>query len=286
MQPFSVSVKPQASTPAGASSPLAKGLGSGVSALFTPNAHPRRGTFAALVAAQVLLLLALWLFYPLRIFPSLRDVIRALGDLITSQGLLQELWASLTTAWQALGIATLLALGISYLTALPFFRPLAFAASKLRYLTLTGLTFFMALMLSSGHQVKLSVLVFGATVYLVTGMTQVILGTTQEELDHARTLGLGEWGSFWEVMVRGKLADMLEVVRQNFAIIWTLITLVETLYQSEGGIGLLLYKQNRYLHLDGVLAIQLVILALGIAQDYGFEALGKTFFPYARLGRM
>jgi NitT/TauT family transport system permease protein len=270
MQPFSVSVKPQASAPTGASSSSAKGLGSGVSALFTPNAHPRRGTFAALVAAQVLLLLALWLFYPLQIFPSLRDVARALGDLITSQGLLQELWASLTTAWQALGIATLLALGISYLTALPFFRPLAFAASKLRYLTLTGLTFFMALMLSSGH--------------LVTGMTQVILGTTQEELDHARTLGLGEWGSFWEVMVRGKLADMLEVVRQNFAIIWTLITLVETLYQSEGGIGLLLYKQNRYLHLDGVLAIQLVILALGIAQDYGFEALRKTFFPHARLG--
>ena len=128
-----------------------------------------------------------------------------LGSLITSQGLLQELWASLTTAWQALGIATVLALLISYLTALPFFRPLAFAASKLRYLTLTGLTFFMALLLSSGHQVKLTVLVFGATVYLVTGMTQVILGTTQEELDHARTLGLGEWGSFWEVVVRGKL---------------------------------------------------------------------------------
>jgi len=255
-----------------------------MSPLFTPNAHPRRATLAALVAGQVLTLLALWLFFPLQLFPSLGDVCRAFGDLLTTQGLLPELWASLTTAFQALGIATVLALFISYLTALPFFRPLAFAASKLRYLTLTGLTFFMALLLSSGHQVKLSVLVFGATVYLVTGMTRVILSTTQEELDHARTLGLGEWGSFWEVVVRGKLADMLEVVRQNFAIIWTLITLVETLYQSEGGIGLLLYKQNRYLHLDGVVAIQLVILAVGVAQDYGFEALRKVFFPYAGLG--
>ncbi len=255
-----------------------------MSPLFTPNAHPRRAMLAALVAGQVLALLALWLFYPLQLFPSLGDVFRALGDLITTQGLLPELWASLLTAFQALGIATVLALFISYLTALPFFRPLAFAASKLRYLTLTGLTFFMALLLSSGHQVKLSVLVFGATVYLVTGMTRVILSTTQEELDHARTLGLGEWGSFWVVVVRGKLADMLEVVRQNFAIIWTLITLVETLYQSEGGIGLLLYKQNRYLHLDGVVAIQLVILAVGVAQDYGFEALRKVFFPYAGLG--
>ncbi|TGE18069.1 ABC transporter permease [Hymenobacter elongatus] len=251
--------------------------------LFAPNAHPSRPVFAGMVAAQVFVLGLLWAFYPLQLFPSLGDVLRALGSLTTSQGLLQELWASMTTALQALAIGTGLALLISYLTALPFFRPIAYAATKMRYLTLTGLTFFMALLLNSGHQVKLSVLVFATTVYLVTGMTSVILTTTQEEMDHARTLGLGEWRSFFEVVVRGKLDLMLEVVRQNFAIIWTMITLVETLYQSEGGIGLLLYKQNRYLHLDGVLAIQLVILATGAAQDYGFGLLRRVFFPHAAL---
>jgi len=251
--------------------------------LFSPNAQPRRATFLLMAASQALVLLLLWLFYPLRLFPSLGEVVSSLVDLTTSQGLIQALWASMTTALQALGAATVLALLIAYLTALPFFRPIAYAASKMRYLTLTGLTFFMALMLSSGHQVKLSVLIFGATVYLVTGMTSVMLTTTQEEMDHARTLGMSEWRSFLEVVVLGKLAEMLEVVRQNFAIIWTMITLVETLYQSEGGIGLLLYKQNRYLHLDGVLAIQLVILATGAAQDYLFGLLRHTFFPYATL---
>jgi ABC-type nitrate/sulfonate/bicarbonate transport system permease component len=247
--------------------------------LFTPNAQPSRITLLLMVSAQSFVLLLLWLFYPLQLFPSLGDVWRALGDLVGSQGLIPELWASMSTAIQALAVASVLALLLSYLTALPFFRPLAYAATKMRYLTLTGLTFFMALMLSSGHQVKLSVLIFGATVYLVTGMTSVILTTTQEEMDHARTLGMSEWRSFLEVVVLGKLDDMLEVVRQNFAIIWTMITLVETLYQSEGGIGLLLYKQNRYLHLDGVLAIQLVILATGALQDYLFVLLRRVFFP-------
>ncbi|UOQ77281.1 hypothetical protein MUN84_00655 [Hymenobacter sp. 5516J-16] len=251
--------------------------------LFLPNGRLPRTTFALMAAAQGALLLLLWLLYPLRLFPSLGDVLRALADMVTTQGLIQELWASMSTALQALGVATVLALLISYLTALPFFRPLAYAASKMRYLTLTGLTFFMALMVSSGHEVKLSVLIFATTVYLVTGMTRVILTTTQQEMDHARTLGLGEWRSFWEVVVLGKLAEMLEVVRQNFAIIWTMITLVETLYQSEGGIGLLLYKQNRYLHLDGVVAIQLVILAAGAAQDYLFGLLRRVFFPYSEL---
>ena len=254
--------------------------------LFAPNAQPHRGMFTSMVVAQIAFLLLLWLFYPLQIFPSLGEVLHSLSDLITSQGLIQELWASLTTALGALAIATVLALVISYLTALPFFRPIAYAASKMRYLTLTGLTFFMALLVSSGHQVKLSVLIFGATVYLVTGMTSVMLTTTQEEMDHARTLGMGEWRSFYEVVMLGKLDEMLEVVRQNFAIIWTLITLVETLYQSEGGIGLLLYKQNRYLHLAGVVAIQLVILATGALQDYVFMLLKKIFFPYSALRAM
>jgi NitT/TauT family transport system permease protein len=251
--------------------------------LFTPNAQPPRSTLLLMAGAQGLVLLLLWLWMPLQLFPSLTDVLRALRDLATSQGLIQELWASMSTALQSLAVATVLALLIAYLTALPFFRPLAYAASKMRYLTLTGLTFFMALLLSSGHQVKLTVLIFATTVYLVTGMTSVILTTTQQEMDHARTLGLGEWRSFWEVVVLGKLDDMLEVVRQNFAIIWTMITLVETLYQSEGGIGLLLYKQNRYLHLDGVVAIQLVILAAGAAQDYAFGLLRRVFFPYSTL---
>ncbi len=251
--------------------------------LFTPNARPTSSVFLSMVAAQLAALLLLWLFYPLQLFPTLGEVVASFKDLVTTQGLIQELWASLTTAIAALAAATVLALLISYLTALPFFRPLAYAASKMRYLTLTGLTFFMALLLSSGHQVKLSVLIFGATVYLVTGMTSVILSTTQEEIDHARTLGMSEWRSFYEVVVLGKLPDMMEVVRQNFAIIWTMITLVETLYQSEGGIGLLLYKQNRYLHLAGVVAIQLVILGTGAAQDYLFEWLRRLFFPYSTL---
>ena len=147
--------------------------------LFSPNANPRRLVFMSMVAAQAFVLLLLWMFYPLQLFPNLGEVFRSLGSLIADQGLIQELWASMTTALQSIAIATVLALGISYLTALPFFRPIAYAATKMRYLTLTGLTFFMALMVSSGHEVKLSVLIFGATVYLVTGMTIVILTTTQ-----------------------------------------------------------------------------------------------------------
>ena len=86
--------------------------------LFTPNARPQPTVFYTMVAGQVLVLLLLWLFYPLQLFPTLGEVGAAFKDLVTTQGLIQELWASLTTALAALGIATVLALLISYLTAL------------------------------------------------------------------------------------------------------------------------------------------------------------------------
>jgi sulfonate transport system permease protein len=47
-----------------------------------------------------------------------------------------------------------------------------------------------------------------------------------------------------------------------------MITLVEGLSMSEGGIGTLLIKYNKYNDLTNVLALQLVIFAIGLFFDY------------------
>jgi len=251
--------------------------------LFKPNHTPTQTTYGAMAAVQLALLLGFWLFYPAQIFPSLGEVIAAFGTLISEQQLLVELWESMVTVFQALLISAIIALGISYLTALPFFRPLAFVAMKMRYNPMIGIIFFIALLVSSGHGVKLSILIVGTTVYFITGMVGVIMSKTEEEMNHARTLGMSEWKTFYQVVVLGKLDQMLEVVRQNFAMMWTLITVAETIFQSEGGVGLLLWKQGRYLHLDAVIAIQILVMFVGAVQDYGFVFLRKFIFPYADL---
>ena len=46
--------------------------------LFIPNAQPRPSVFLTMVAGQVLLLLLLWLFYPLQLFPTLGGAALAL----------------------------------------------------------------------------------------------------------------------------------------------------------------------------------------------------------------
>jgi len=251
--------------------------------LLKPNHTPTSTTYGVMAAVQGLIVIAMWLWYPAVIFPSLGEVYRATISLITEQQLVVELWESMVTVFQALLISAVVAMAISYLTVLPLFRPVAYIAMKMRYLTMVGTIFFIALLVNSGHNVKLSILVVGTTVYFVTGMVAVIQSTTEEEMNHARTLGMSEWKSFYQVVVLGKLDQMLEVVRQNFAMMWTLIIVAETIFQTEGGIGLLLWKQGRYLHLDAVIAIQIIVLLVGALQDYGFKIIRKFIFPYADL---
>ncbi|MBN4663922.1 hypothetical protein H4F36_24175 [Escherichia coli] len=81
------------------------------------------------------------------------------------------------------------------------------------------------------------------------------------------------------------MADMLDLIRQNAAVGWTLLSMVEGLVRSEGGIGALLLNQNKYFNLSAVFAIQLTILAYGILQDFGLSYLRSVLCPWTRLNR-
>jgi NitT/TauT family transport system permease protein len=184
---------------------------------------------------------------------------------------------------QAIAVATVVSLLLAYATVMPFFRPLVALLSKLRFLSLVGLTFFFTLMARSGHQLKLSLLVFSVSVFFVTGMADVINGIPKEMFDLARTLRMGEWRVVWEVVVLNQIDKVFDVLRQNAAIGWMMLTMVEGIVRSEGGVGTILLDQNHHFRLAAVFAIQLTILLLGLFQDYSIGVFKSLVCPYAAL---
>ena len=78
---------------------------------------------------------------------------------------------------------------------------------------------------------------------------------------------------------------MFNIIIQNAAIGWTMLTMVEGLSRSEGGVGVLLISQNKFFKLDGIFAIQLSILFLALAQDWALRKWHRFIFPYAHLGK-
>ena len=93
------------------------------------------------------------------------------------------------------------------------------------------------------------------------------------------------WRITGEVVVLGKADVILDLMRQNAAVGWTLLTLVEGMTRSAGGIGALLLNQNRYFLLAGVFAIQATILAVGLAQDALLSLLKDAACPWSTLGK-
>jgi sulfonate transport system permease protein len=61
-----------------------------------------------------------------------------------------------------------------------------------------------------------------------------------------------------------------------------MITMVEGLNMSEGGIGALMIKYNKYNDLPRVLALQVVILCLGLCFDFLLGVLRHWLFPYTK----
>jgi NitT/TauT family transport system permease protein len=97
-------------------------------------------------------------------------------------------------------------------------------------------------------------------------------------------LRFSEWQVTWEVVVLGTADRAVELFRQNAAIGWMMLTMVEGIVRSEGGVGAMLLNQNKHFRIADVFAIQLLILLVGLLQDYAIGLLKRALLPWAELG--
>jgi NitT/TauT family transport system permease protein len=256
-----------------------KGLGS---VLLRPNAEITTRRYQYIMWVEVLGIVGLWLLMP-AIIPSPLKVYNALIVLITEQGLLGELWTSLTLNMEALAWSTVISLVLSYGAALPILQPAAIAISKGRFLSLAGMTFVLTLAVGGGHPLKLALLTIGLSVFFVTAMVDVVLQVPLASLDYVRSLRANEWEVLWQARILGTLGSAFDIMRQNAAIGWMMLTMVEGLVRSEGGIGRMLLDQEKHFSLAAIFAVQFVFLIVGVGQDMLIAWLKTIFVPYAAL---
>jgi sulfonate transport system permease protein len=251
--------------------------------MFKPFSKINHQTFLILAGSQVLVSMLVWQLGGGGLIPRPSAVAAALGHLLGTRLFVDNLLASLLLTGQALLYSVVITLVFGYASVIPFFRPVAQFVVKCRYLTLTGLIFIFTLLTRDGGQLKLSLLLFGIVPFLTTSFLSVIVRTPAQEYELCQTLGFSRWESLFEVIVIGKADQVFEVVRQNFAMAWMMITMVEGLNMSEGGIGALMIKYNKYNDLPHVLALQSVILGFGLCFDYLLGVLRHWLFPYTKL---
>src|SRR5258705_3295175 len=276
MKPAAGSIAASASAVGGRVSFLHDVLGA-----FSPNRVISKAAFRFIIVFQIAVLLLVWATSTYVFLPKPMDVWRAFVELWNNEGLGQELIVSFLLNVQAMAWATVISLGLAYLTVVPVFQPIAHAVSKGRFLGMVGLTFFFTVIFASGHRLKVSLLVFGVAVFFVTSMIDVVAQVPKEQFDLARTLRMGELRVVWEVIVLGRADAAFDAMRQNAAMGWMMLTMVEGISRSEGGIGALLLNQNKHFRLEAVFAIQIAILFIG---EHGLEDRKSTRLNSSHLG--
>lgn len=235
-----------------------------------------------MIAGQVTLFIVWWSLATPAIIPKPWELVDSLRDL-WSQGLVGDLYTSLILYLQALFCATVFSWVLAQSTALAFFQPVATLWTKLRFLGMTGLNFLFTLYVTGAHSLKLAMLTFLISTFLTASMIDILDCTPKEKFDLARTLRMGDWQVMWEVQCLGRADLMFDAVRNSAAMGWAMLGAIEGLFRSEGGIGVVLVTQDKHFHLASVAALQVMILTLGLGQDYVIGLLKRVMCPYSEL---
>lgn len=237
-------------------------------------------TMLIITLVEILIFMLYSQFNGNEILPKPIGVLNSLGKILSTSSFYDNFVATLSLIVMGMGISIVVSLFFSYLSLTPVFKNIAQFISKLRFLTYTGLIFVFTVALRDGNSLKLSLLLFGIIPYFVTSFLSYVNEISPKEYELCYTLKFNRWKILYEVVIVGRLHSVLEVIRQNFAIAWMMITSVEGLSMSEGGLGTMMLKSNKYLHMEDVFAILTIIFLTGILFDYIFGVLKVWIFPY------
>jgi len=253
--------------------------------LITPFEILKKNTRLLIILFWIVLVLVVWFVTSMgerHLFPSPQQVLTGFIDLY-NQGLVVHIGSSLLLCMKAIVIAVFISLTLTYLATLPILKPIANTISKLRYLPLTGITFYLAIIISDARQMQVWVLVVFMSTYLTTSLLSMVSSISQEEFDHARSLKCNRWEVLWEVVIKGRIDHVIEVIRQNLAIVWMMLVTVESILVAAGGLGFLIKNSDKFMNHGRIIALQIVILAVGLCIDFILNYLRKAFFRYSKI---
>ena len=250
---------------------------------FKPFEELKSSNTSTILVGWLIILLTFWTACSVgttHLFPTPVQVLNGFKDLWVG-GLVVHIFSSIWLCTIAVLISITISLMFAYSSAIPFFKPVGTFISKLRFLPLTGIAFYIAILIQDARTIQVWVLVVFMTTFLTTSLIQMIKDIPPEEFDHARTLGCNRWETLWEVVIKGRFDYVFELVRQNLAIVWMMLVTVESILVAAGGLGFLIKNNDKLGDTGKVIALQIIIVIVGLTLDFVITKIRKAIFRYS-----
>ncbi len=253
--------------------------------LITPFEKIARSQKTIILIVWIVFLLLLWFFGTSgqkHLFPNPSQVLEGFKGLY-NEGLVVHIFNSLKLCFISIFLATLIALMFAYLWPIPMLKPVSEFITKLRFLPFTGLSFYITLIIHEARNMQIWIMVIFLTTFLTTSLISVIKDIPQEEFDHAKTLKCNRWEVLWQVIVLGRIDYVIDSIRQNLAITWMMLVTVESIVVASGGLGFLIKNSDKFMNHGRIIALQMIILLIGLLLDLGINYIRKAIFRYSKI---
>jgi len=247
------------------------------------------GTIGAFARSNLMLIwiavaLLIWFLNPIKALPYPGEALQAFRRMWSaegSQGLLYNVYVTLKLNIVGLIYSAIISAAVSYLSVIPLFQPLNKMVQWLRYIPIVGFNLVFLTLFAIGWPMKVAMLTTGMSFFLVTSMTGVIAAIPRMKYELAKVLGYNDRQVFYSVVMRPTLPSMIDMIAQNAAMGWVMITAIETYNRTEGGIGSQIYAYSSTNQLAEVYAYLLIIGVIAAVEDWIFKLLKRLLFPYS-----
>ncbi len=245
---------------------------------FTKNSRSQKRN---LVVFWVILLFLLWQYVPAgALFPRPAGTWNSMKNLYVN-GMSIDAMVSLGTILKAMLIAFFVGAPLGYLYTVAFFRPFIIVIANLRNMMMNILPALFLMMQMTGAQVKIYTMSFVIMVYFVSSVVQIIDDVQEDEIDHAIAMRMSPIQILWHRIIRGKMYKVYMAFIPCVAMGWSMLSFVEGVARSQGGLGDLMLQNDKVSNYNGILALGIVSLTLGFILWYSLRALGEAMFKWA-----
>ncbi|MCY3770283.1 MAG: ABC transporter permease [Gammaproteobacteria bacterium] len=216
-----------------------------------------------------------------KFLPSVEQVVGKIYGLIRDKGYFSDIGKSVYRIYLSFTVACLIAVPLGLLMGC-FIKLRALinpTVGGLRYLPAASFVPLLLVYFGPTDFAKMALLFLGCVFFLIALILDNVLSVPKELIESAQTMGASRRHIVLKVALPAAAPQILDSMRNMIAVSWTYLVIAEIVAATDG-IGAVMMRAARFLHVDIIMGGILTIGILGVLTDISFRLAARFLFPY------
>ena len=216
-----------------------------------------------------------------KFLPGVIEVVGKIAYLIQEKGFVGDIGKSLYRIYVSFSVACMVAIPLGLLMGCfiklrVLINPMV---GGLRYLPAASFVPLLLVYLGPTDTAKMALLFLGCVFFLIALILDNVLAVPRELIESAQTMGASRRHIVFRVTLPAAAPQIVDSMRNMIAVSWTYLVIAEIVAATDG-IGAVMMRGAKFLHIDIIMAGILTIGVLGVLTDMLFRFARRLLFPY------